>query len=236
MKIRELVRAKRLQYLVFIGISLTIVGLTGAAYSLDRSTFGQFIGDLNPIAPMILIVTLGIVLTLYLDSKGWFSIWTKADLRGVPFWLALAAVFALITVLIDLKFVLPEDINVPFPESLLYYPSMGLAAEVLFHLLPITLILFALTSRFRDTDLKRSIWIGILAVAFVEPLFQIVVGLSEPQPLWTSISLGLNLYFFSLSQLRVFERYGFIWMYAMRLVYYVLWHLVWGFYRLDLLF
>jgi len=236
MRLRGLPPEERLQYFVFIGISLTIVGLTGAAYSLDRLTFEQFIGDMNPLGPMILIVILGIALMLYLDSRGWFSIWTKEDVKGVPFWLALAAVFALITVLIDIKFVLPEDINVPLPESLLYYPSMGFAAEVLFHLLPITLILFALTSHFGDKGLKKNTWVCILAVAIVEPLFQIVVGVSEPQPLWTSVFLGLNLYFFSLSQLIVFKRYGFVWMYGMRLVYYVLWHIVWGYYRLDILF
>ena len=38
----------------------------------------------------------------------------------------------------------PEDINVPVPEALLFYPAVGFVAEIAFHVLPLALLLFVL--------------------------------------------------------------------------------------------
>jgi len=198
--------------------------------------YERYFGDINPLIPMILIVILGIMLTLFLESRGWFTISIKENLKGVSYWLALATLFAIVTISIDLNSPLAADINTPFPQSILFYPSIGFVAETLFHLLPLSLVLFVLGVFREGANREKTILIGIFIVAAVEPLFQTLTGISGPQPLWSNIFIGVNIYFFSLSQLLVFRQYGFIWMYATRLVYYLLWHIVWGYYRLEILF
>jgi hypothetical protein len=224
------------RHLTLIGISLTVIGFTGVAYSSDPHVYERFFGEINPLIPMIPIVVLGIMLMLFLESRNWFKISVKENLRGVSYWLALAALFAVIAISIDLNSPLAADINISFPQSILFYPSIGFAAETLFHLLPLSLVLLVLGIFREGANRERAILIGIFIVAAVEPLFQTLTGISGPQPLWSNIFIGVNIYFFSLSQLLVFRQYGFIWMYATRLVYYLLWHIVWGHYRLEILF
>jgi hypothetical protein len=48
--------------------------------------------------------------------------------------------------------------------------------------------------------------------------------------------VGVHIYVFNALQLYVFKRYDFLSMYAFRLVYYLHWHVVWGYMRLQLLF
>ena len=55
-------------------------------------------------------------------------------------------------------------------------------------------------------------------------------------PAWAVILSGFNIFAISVTQLAIFRSAGFIHMYGFRLAYYVLWHLVWGSLRLQILF
>ena len=48
--------------------------------------------------------------------------------------------------------------------------------------------------------------------------------------------MGLHLFVFGMIQLSLFKRYGFVAMYTCRLAYYAVWHIIWGYLRLQLLF
>ncbi|VVB87971.1 Uncharacterised protein [uncultured archaeon] len=156
-KIKELISKERSQYLVFIGLSIGVVGLTGILYFSNNLLFQRFIGGINPLVAASFIIFLGVILLSFLLSQGWFAIFKKENLKGLFRRSALAAVFVLITILIDLKFVFPADLNILFPESLLFYPAIGFFVEILFHVLPLSILLISLTSIFKNTNHKNII-------------------------------------------------------------------------------
>ena len=75
-----------------------------------------------------------------------------------------------------------------------------------------------------------------LPTAFLEPIFQQGLVFSEKPLLWAEVYVGLHVFAFNIFQMYVFRRYDFVSMYLFRLVYYIHWHIVWGYVRLQLLF
>jgi hypothetical protein len=236
-EIKELISNERLQYQVYFGLSIGVVGLTGIGYFSNNHLFQQYIGRINPLIASFLITFLGVILLSFLLSRGWFAIFKRENLKGLFRRSGLAALFVLITILVDLKIVYPADLNILFPESLLFYPAMGFYVEILFHVLPLSILIISLTSIFKNISYRKIIWICILTVSLLEPTFQTILqGSSNQYPLWAVAIFWLNLFLFNLSQLLIFKRYDFISMYSFRLVYYIIWHIVWGYIRLKLLF
>ena len=68
----------------------------------------------------------------------------------------------------------PEDTNVPVPQAFLFYPAVGFVAEIVFHVLPLALLLLALTPLAKGLDKDRVVWLGILVVAVLELTFQVL--------------------------------------------------------------
>ena len=196
--------------------------------------FQRFFGDLNPLIAIFSVVLLGFFLLSYLLSKGWFAIYTKGNLKGLVYSSGLAALYGFIVILVDFytRFY-PADINIVFPESLLFYPVMGFVAEILFQVLPLTVMLFMLTALSKKV---QTLWIGILVAALFEPTFQVMSLVSGQFPLWFVIGEFMRIFVVIFSQLALFKRYDFVTMYWFRIVYYTFWHIVWGYLRLELLF
>lgn len=235
-KIKELISRERSQYQVFTGLSIGIVVLTGILYFSDNFLFSRFIGRINPLIVSFFIVLTGVISLSFLLSRGWFIIYKKENLKGLIRRSSLAALFALITILVvDINVPFPADMNVLYPESLLFYPAIGFFVEILFHILPLSLFLIFLTSIFKNISNEKIIWICILIVSILEPIYQTMTMFSS-SPLWTTVIVLFNLFLFNLAQLLIFKRYDFISMYSFRIVYYMIWHIVWGFVRLKLLF
>ena len=88
---------------------------------------------------------MGVVSVGPLQSRGWFQLRTAQTLRGVRFAAVIATVFGIWQACADLFVTrFPKDINVPAPQSLLFYPAIGYVVEVVFHALPLALLLVAL--------------------------------------------------------------------------------------------
>lgn len=232
----ELMSREVRQYLVYVGISVAVVGLAGASLLSGKLSFSRFLGATNPLAAAVFLVLLGAVLLSVLLSHDWFVIYGKGSLAALPRLFGLAGLFGLEAILVDLKVVLPADLNVPFPESVMVYPVMGFGAEILLHVLPLALILIAVTAFSRNGDLDRVIGVSIFAVALLEPILQVIAGFSKPYPTWVYVWMGLHVFLVNLAQLIIFRRYDFVAMYSFRLAYYAIWHLAWGFVRLGVLF
>ena len=111
---------------------------------------------------------------------------------------------------------------------------MGFLVEVLFHVLPLSLLLFITGALFKNINHERLIWGSIAIVALLEPVYQVVF--MESALVWAKIVTGVNLFLFNLTQLTIFKRYDFISMYLSRLIYYAIWHILWGHLRLELLY
>ena len=231
----ELNSSERYQILVFLGISFVIAILTGILYVRNAPLFQPFFGSLNPLLAIFIVIVLGVLLSKFLLTCGWLVVYKAGEYKGFLVAAGLAALPGLAIILIDLKAVFPADVNRPFPDSLFFYPIFGYVVEVIFHLLPLALLLFILTSIFK-LNFEKVIWPSILIVAMLEPIFQTALGFSRPYPTWVTGSVLLNIFLINVFQLLLFKRYDFVSMYLFRLVYYAIWHIVWGYARLGLLF
>jgi hypothetical protein len=138
----------------------------------------------------------------------------------------LGGVLTLPAILIDLAIPFPQDLNVPLPEALLFYPAIALVAEVTFHLIPLA-VLSVIASR------RPSSPLVFLPAVAAEPLFQFALNSGATLQSW--LVLG-NVSLISAVQIWLFLRFGAGSMIALRLIYYLCWHVLWGLQRQSLLF
>ncbi len=171
-----------------------------------------------------------------LVSRNWFSIHTKETPKGVLLSAALAVALGIVAIVIDFRIVYPRDMNVPFPESLAYYPSIAVFAEILFHLLPLAVFAVFLSAVFKSFDKGRIRWIAILIASLSDPAFQVLDALANHYPLWAVFATGLHVLVVNFLMLVIFRQYGFVSLFSFRLFYYIIWHIVWGNIRLGVLF
>jgi hypothetical protein len=233
-RVPGLIYRERLQYLVFAALSVGAVVLVGLIYNSSDRGFQRFIGNINPIVASLTVVGLGFIFLTFLLNRAGLVLYKKANRQGRIRASALAAVFGLLIILMDLKIVFRADINIPFPESLWFYPAIGFFAEIIFHLAPLSLLLIALTAIFRNTGREKIVLFRIPVVALLEPAYQVIWMRSANQySLWAGMFVGLLVYLINLFQLLIFRCYDFVSMYVFRLVYYLFWHIGWG---LDILF
>ena len=227
---------ERLQFTIYLGIAVTVTVFVAILTFRSPEYFLKFFGSLNPILAIIIVSLLGFILFLFLLSRGWFAIYALGNTTGLLFAAALAVPLAIAIILVDLKVVFPEDTNVLLPDALLFYPAMGFVVDIVFHVLPLALLLLILTSPPLNISFEKAVLPCILVIALLEPIYQTVLGFSSPQPLWTNVFVAANIFLINLTQLLLFRRYDFVSMYSFRLVYYLLWHILWGYARLKLLF
>ena len=242
---------KQSQYIAFGVLSLVVFGLT-ATLSLSRVTFAQsymgsirvnsagffqsFFGNIHPLLAIVLVAIAGVASLGFLQSRSWFEIFTmRGTLQGMAVSAIIATLFGIEVVIAETTniFRLPADTNVPLPWSLIFYPVIGYVAEVVFHALPLALLLAVLGPLFKKLNMPGLIWLCILVVSLLEPIFQV----RSEQPFSLALAyIGLHVFAINFLQLYVFRCYGFISMYSFRLFYYMYWHIIWGALRLQWLF
>ncbi|MEM8968821.1 MAG: hypothetical protein AAGE93_20565 [Bacteroidota bacterium] len=224
------------QYTIYTSVALGVVVLTTILYLSDTHFFKPYFGNINPLLLILTSTLLGGVLLSVLLKRGWFVIYRKENQRGFLYTIGLALLFAATIITVDVKIVLPDNINVPYPASLLFYPPMGFFVEIIFHVLSLTLLLVILTVFSKEKSLTKVIWWCIIVVSTLEPVYQSTFSLSGQYPPWVTVYIALHIFLINLSQLLLFKNYGFISMYSLRLTYYLSWHIIWGEMRLALLF
>jgi len=218
-----LMGTNRIQWVVLFGLSFGVVALSVYAYILNPLLFQRFLGRINPVLAIIVIVLVGSALMFLFDLGRYILV------------AGLAGLVAAVMIFVDIRVVFPETLNVLLPQSLLYYPVIDYAVQVLFHLLPLSLILVLITSISKSTQFTGLVWPCILLTALLEPLLQTSFFAGE-YTIWTVAFVGLHVFVFNVIELALFKRYDFVSMYWFRLVYYIAWHIVWGNLRLRLLF
>ena len=169
-------------------------------------------------------------------SRGWFSIYKRENLGQLPRLSILTVLFLSGAIFVDVTFPFPIDINLPFPKSALFYPIMGYVVEILFHIVPLTTLMGFLVKALKNVDREKIIFACILIVSILEPVYQYMLTPLIGKPLWLDIFDGGRLFLFSFVELNILKRYDFVSMYSFRLVYYLLWHILWGSIRLLILF
>jgi H+/Cl- antiporter ClcA len=103
--IGEQIARERSQYRVIVGLSVGVVALATVLQSFDPLIFPRFIGRTHPLIAIPLVSALGIVLLSLLLGRGWFRIYRREHLKWLWRCSALGALFALVTVALDLKVV-----------------------------------------------------------------------------------------------------------------------------------
>ena len=197
--------------------------------------FGRFIGELSPVAVITAAsIVGGLCLGLLRTLDGFAVMEGRETLKGIGISALAATVRGCLAIGIDLVFRYPAGINVPVPQALLFYPAVGLVAEVVFHLVPLTLLLLVtkpLRSRFGQNRLTIA---AIALVTIAEPVFQAMFDVDPFSG--RSIATFFNVSLIAGLQLLVFRRFDFVTMYAFRMIYYTYWHIIWGVIRLQVLF
>ena len=233
-KLWRLLSEETLQVIVLLSLSAIVLVLTGIMCASNSAAFQRFFGGIHPLLVVSIVVVLGLILFSYLHSNGQFAVYERGNSKGLLLAIGLAVPFAAVIILVDRKAPFPADVNVLFPHSIPFYPVMGYVAQVLFHISPFSLVYFVLSVLLGRTSNTSIIWISILIGALIEPVFQVVF--SEGQPVWAVAYVGLHVFLIGLAEMLLFRRYDYVTMYSFRLSYYVLWHILWGHVRLNLLF
>jgi len=224
---------KNIQFRTLLMLVLVFISLIGLLSYSNKLIFERFLGSVTPWVIAVVISILGIAaFTLILIGKG-FVVHKKKE--GIAFlWVALPVLlFVSIAIFVDWQIVYPADMNILYPESLLFYPVMGFLVEILFHVLPLAVLLFLFNAIFKTTANPVLVWVAMVIVALLEPTYQIIM---DPYPIWALITVWVNLFLFNMLQMLVFRKFDFVSMFALRLFYYLFWHIIWGGMRLDLLF
>ena len=225
--------AQKLQFRILTILLIVVLVFTVILNITIPEIFQRFFGKLNPII-VILVSSIFGFLSLFYLSKYWrFNIYDKINLKELIRFFLLLVIFVSAAIFIDLNFVFPVDMNILFPESILFYPTIAFFVEIVFHVLPFGLLLITLNTIFKTIPFKKLVWVCIIIVALFEPTYQIYF---DSYPIWVTVTIWLNLFLFNITQLVIFERYNFIAMYVYRLLYYLFWHIIWGSFRLELLF
>ena len=228
--------AIRWQYTPFAVLSLGAAAAVLILFPDHRAFFHPYFGAIHPLLAIVLVIALGVVACYLLFARGWFSILNASTFaRGVRLSAVFATLLAAVMITADSTiFRFPVDINVPLPQALLFYPAMAYVVEVIFHALPLGIFLTILGLWRRQLTTHRLIWLCLCVTALLEPTFQ--VGYLE-QPLSPmGIYLWLDLFVFNVLQLYILQRYDFVSMFSLRIIYYLYWHIAWGYLRLQLLF
>lgn len=223
------------QVAAYAAVSVGAAALAVILSVSHRSYFQPYFGAIPPTVAFGLLIPAGAACLYILWRKRWFYVFNPpATVRGIALSAATVVLFAVEVTVFDVIAPFSEDINVPIPHSLLFYPAIAFVVEIVFHVLPLTLLLLALEKFSGQVPFEALLWLGIVLTALLEPTYQL--AFLDRSFSWTVAYLWARLFVFSLVQLALFRRFDFVTMYSFRLFYYAYWHIVWGHLRLHILF
>ena len=225
--------SERARYAVFIAISFVVVTAATLQTALRPELYEPYFRGIRPAFALAAIGIFGWVALWFLDRGGTFRLYRVSKARGVAAAVGLAVPFMISATVADLVGRFPEAVNVLLPAALLFYPVMGYVVELLFHAIPLALLLPATASFLRSWPAERRIGLCIALAAMLEPIFQALTSTSDA-PL--TLFVLVQVFVFGLVELWLFRQYDFVAMYAFRLTYYAYWHVLWGYLRLGWLF
>jgi hypothetical protein len=216
--------------LTCIAVVFTIcILITGENY------FFRFFGPVHPLLIVFTTSLLGALCLYFLKKRAGIRVTNSPSLRnGITAATSGAIIFTLPVISADLLFRFHQNINIPPPAAFFFYPAIGFIAETIFHLLPLTIGVFFIKP-YRGNTKQIGIPISVLLPAIAaEPLFQ--VFFSGALLAATGIFTFFHVLLISIFQISLLKRYDYVTMVIFRMVYYLLWHILWGVLRLKLLF
>lgn len=213
---------------VFVAVALAAASAAAAlALSGAAGVYEPYLGEVNPIAALLAASLIGVLSFRSLQYFGWFDARRSDGLAGITAAAAYATLLAAPVIAVDARFGI-DVANVPAPQALLFYPSIALLVDVVFHLAPLALLVAALRS-FMSAD--RAAFAALICVSALEPCYQVQAALSDQVLSALEACIWVQVWAVNLAQVYLFRRFGFGSLYATRLVYYFWWHVVWAAFR-----
>jgi hypothetical protein len=118
------------------------------------------------------------------------------------------------------------SLNVPFPESILFYSGGAIVVETLFRLVLLTLPLWLVATVIPRTRGKAQLFWAVAAVmSLLEPAGQMSLVVGHPDVM---LVMGAAMYILNILEAYLFWRYGFLAALVNRLAFYAVWHVVGG--------
>lgn len=159
--------------------------------------------------------------------------------------LALGAALGILAIIIDqftqgTKFIEMQtgeaSFNIYFPASLFVYTGGIVLVEAIFRVLALPLFLWLISNLLlRGRGQPQTFWILAVILSLIEPVTQglgIIFLKSSANPtmllLTQFVPYFVTNYPLNLGQAIFFRKYGFLASFAMRLGFYVMWHIVYG--------
>lgn len=230
---RQLNRTR--QYAVYFALALLTLVFSFVLQYLRGAYFNKYLGDANPYLVIIVLSGVGAVALWWLQTGYGFEVFKgRATLRGIAISAIFATALGIAIVFADFFIRYPQDTNVPVPQALLFYPAVGFVAEILFHLVPLEVLLLVMKPLVGCLGKERIVWLGMLLVAASEPTYQVIFVVETFT--WGDAYTWIHIFAISILQLYVFLRFDFVSMFVFRMIYYLYWHILWGVARLDVLF
>lgn len=231
------VSPRRLGIAVVAALSGLALGIAAILSGVPDMPFGNYFGPIRPFVATLIVVAVAALAHWVLMLSGAFSVIRTARLRrGLAIACVAGPLFAVPTILADVAFRFPADINAPFPGALLFYPLMGYVAETAFHLVPLAVLLLLARAVAGQWPGRGLVRLALVIVALVEPLAQASGTFNAATPAALDYFMLVHLTVFSLALLALYRRYGFLTAFAFRLAYYLVWHILWGVIRLSVVY
>ncbi len=177
--------------------------------------FARYFGSMPP---AICVAALGVVAILVVPHLKRHGFWGAPRVDAVLVAPSLVVGFAAFIIAVDSLAGLSSDLNAPLPWALLYYPAMGFAAQVALHLAPLVAILWS-----APAFSQRRPWAVMTIAAAPEAALQALNAEGA-----TASLVALHVLAFGVVEIYLLRQFGFAVMYAFRLGYYLLWHILWA--------
>lgn len=215
----------------FLGLLLLMMAgkLLWIILNVDHPIVQQ---SLNSWPMYVLVSVLGFAALKLAARTGFPDIWDKgvSNKQRLLIPLLAGSGFGIINIII--AYALQLDVPmVKFPYSILVYFSVGILMEILFHLIPIVILLLFVS----DLVLKKRwqnqvFWILAIFLSLLEPVLQ-TIGMQQmgiiSNTLFTVI-LFIFIFAANLLPIYFFRMYGFLSAVVWRLSFYLIWHIIWG--------
>lgn len=120
------------------------------------------------------------------------------------------------------------SIHIAWPSSLLIYPGGAIIVEVIYRLFLIPALLWLISSAIlRGRAQDRIFWILAVLTSLLEPLSQDLAGLLHGPGQAASAIVFVEDFALNFVQASAFRRLGFFSAIWVRVVFYLLWHVLW---------
>jgi hypothetical protein len=211
--------------------------LFGFLVAISPQYFYRFIGTANPFLIFSAVAALAVLSFNSLLPPNTFRLFElQTSLRRWAEAAALAVAFGIIAIAADAMHPFPKDMNIPWPDAVFFYPVIGFIVEIVMHVLPLALLLIVTRLTTGKPVSGTAITLAIFSVAIIEPTYQVIAGLRAETSVSVTAFIAVHVFLINLAGLWLFRRYDFMTMYTFRLAYYAIWHVVWGYLRLRILF